>query len=150
MVLSHLDDGEHSGDWFTAHDGAGYAVVGAGVVRTTPAGSGFTVGGERLTLAELQQLPTDPAALTTWIIGSFDDPDLPDVSGATAVALSDLLWRVPAPPAVRAAAFRALADLGNVSRLDDQDGNWVLRIEFTQLPSADKFPGGVLPEGIGE
>jgi hypothetical protein len=149
-VVSHLDDGVHPGDWFTAHDGAGFAADGAGVVRTTPAGSGFQVGGEQLALAELQQLPTDPAALTSRITDSLDDLDRPDLSAATAVALSELLWRVPAPPAVRAAAFRALADLGNVTRLDDQDGDWVLRIEFAELPAADKFPGGVLPEGVGE
>lgn len=149
-VMSHQDDGAYPGEWYAAHDGTGYAPQGEGVVWTTPPGSGFPVGSDRLTLAELQQLPTDPAALTTWIVNSFADLNRPDVSGDTAVALSNLLWQVPAPPAVRAAAFRALADLGNVSRLDDQDGNWVLRIEFTQLPAADKFPGGVLPEGIGE
>lgn len=148
--VSHQDDGDYPGDWYTAHDGAGYAWDGTGVVPTTPAGSGFPVGGDRLTLAELQQLPTDPSALTTWIIESFADLDRTDVSGDAAVALSGLLWQVPAPPAVRAAAFRALADLGNVTRLDDQDGNWVLRIEFAELPAADKFPGGVLPEGIGK
>jgi DNA-directed RNA polymerase specialized sigma24 family protein len=70
-------------------------------------------------------------------------------AGADDIGLSRLLWTVPAPPAVRADAFRALADLGNVTDLGERDGNRVLRIDFAELPAADKFEGGVLPDGVG-
>lgn len=56
---------------------------------------------------EIRALPTDPAALTS-MVGSFvgDDPTL------VAEALAALLSLDVTPPAVRAAGFQALGDLG--------------------------------------
>ncbi|MDN3358895.1 CU044_5270 family protein [Actinomadura sp. DC4] len=87
------------------------------------------VGGERtafsifsmdLTFEQIQSLPTDPAALKAKItedergmaghvVGPGRDPLMVQ-------SLTELLARVPAPPKVRATAFRALAGLPGVSR----------------------------------
>jgi hypothetical protein len=72
-------------------------------------------------LAQVQQLPTDPAALRDLIVAriaagpdgralSTDEADL-RLFGA----LTELLLDVPAPPKVRAAAFRALAGIPGVT-----------------------------------
>jgi hypothetical protein len=105
----------------------------------------FQVGGTRLTFAKLQQLPTDPTALTQWLANSFTGTGRPDVPGDVAFSLTRLLWEVPAPPAVRAAAFRAFAAMPNVTNLGPQDSGTALRIAVPAEP-ADKH-GGKVPEG---
>lgn len=141
-VVDHDGDQTYPMESWTAQDGATFVADGSGyVVNLIRGGQGFSVGVRHLTLSELEALPTDAAALT-GLIGQTTD--------ATAVSLAELLWSLPAPPAVRAAAFRALADLGNVTDLGERDGNWVLRIKFAELPPADKFADGVVPEGAGQ
>ena len=66
--------------------------------------------------------------------------------GEIAYALSRLLWEVPAPPALRAAAFRALAAMPNVTNLGPANGGISLRISFPPAP-ADKWPAGKQPAG---
>jgi hypothetical protein len=107
----------------------------------------FQVGGSRLTFAQLQQLPTDPTGLTESITKSFNRRDIPDdaLPGEVAFALSRLLWEVPAPPAVRAAAFRAFAKMPNVTNIGAQDGGTALKVTFPPEP-ANKH-GGKVPEG---
>lgn len=146
-TVFHLDGAPFTEEYWNTHDGGRYQPSGSGVTGPWAAGSGFPVAADNLTLAELQQLPTDSTALTAWITDSVAEWGRPDVAGDAAHELTRMLWRVPTPPAVRAAAFRALADLSNVTRLEDQDGNWVLRIAFAVVPPADKF-GGTLPEGV--
>jgi hypothetical protein len=75
--------------------------------------------GRDLTFRELQRLPSDPGALRAWLT-RIARHDL-DRSAGTAVVdlnveneLSDLLVYYPVPPGVRAAAFRALADMPGV------------------------------------
>jgi len=99
-----------------------------GKAELTPAGLGlsdpyhtrFDVLYDRfLTFAELQQLPTDPAALEAYILAiPPHHPDLP------VVPVSDRLFdacialaETPAPPDVRAAAFRLLAGLPDLTAL---------------------------------
>jgi hypothetical protein len=131
--------------------------------------TGFRVAHEELTLAQLRGLPTNPAALTRWIRNSFTRPaHLPPAATApgghvpadgrieplpaelvpseTAIALSTLLYAVPAPAAVRAAAFRALAAMPIVRNLGPVAGGQALRITLPP-PPADKFYGH-LPKGI--
>jgi hypothetical protein len=127
---------------------------------------GFDAGGSLLTLEQLERLPTDPVALQAWMTDSFLHPtprpgpvpadgglprEIPadEVPNAIAVGLADLLWQVPAPPAVRSAALRALAAMPNVTNLGSMDGGQALRISFG-APPADKYPDGKLPPGAGQ
>ena len=66
-----------------------------------------------------------------------------------AMSLSELLYQVPAPPAIRAAAFRALAAMPDVTKLGQASGDVVLRISFPP-PPANKFPSGKVPAGYDE
>jgi len=137
-----------SAEWWIASNGDMYVLEGSGVVRYPEA---LYVARQPMTLAEVEQLPTDEAALLAWITDPVSSlEETPDPGLYIALELSHLLWAVPAPPAVRAAAFRALAGLGNVTNLGEQDGHWVVRISLAWVPPADRFPGGVLPVGIGE
>jgi hypothetical protein len=149
---------------WTAHNGSVYGLSperdSVWLLHT----GGLSVAGSQLTLEQLQQLPTDPAALKTWVTDSFTHPqtlepmpggqtppvgvmDIPAevLPGHVASALGDLLY-LPAPPAVRAAALRALATMPNVTNLGAKDGGRALKISFPP-PPADKFPGGKLPAG---
>jgi len=132
--------------WIT-HDGALYVREGNVV---WPFGSnGFEVGTAHLTLAQLDRLPTDPAALTAWLTRSLMGPqaDIPSsvMPGEVAAALSCLLYEVPAPPAVRAAAYRALASRADVKRLGAVDGGQGLLLLNGGGPPATT--GGKLPAG---
>jgi hypothetical protein len=75
--------------------------------------------GRELTFAQLQRLPKDPDALRDWVVDAAKDDLDPSVSVDlldynVAEVLANLLVDVPAPPGVRAAAYRALADMPNV------------------------------------
>jgi hypothetical protein len=77
------------------------------------------VEGRELTFAQLQRLPDDPEALRDWVVDAVEDDLDPSVSAEVlddnvAEVLANLLVDVPAPPDVRAAAYRALADMPNV------------------------------------
>lgn len=77
------------------------------------------VEGRELTFGQLQRLPEDPDRLRAWVVDAVKD-DL-DPSASTDIVevnvaeiLANLLVDVPVPPGVRAAAYRALADMPNV------------------------------------
>jgi hypothetical protein len=77
------------------------------------------VEGRELTFAQLQRLPDDPEALRDWVVDAVEDDLDPSASADilednVAEVLANLLVDVPAPPGVRAAAYRALADMPNV------------------------------------
>jgi hypothetical protein len=112
--------------------------------------TGFSVGGQLLTLERLEGLPTDPDKLTTWMTNSYLRRNGPEqMPTLVPWGLSHLLWEVPAPPAVRSAALRALATMPNVTNLGAVDGGQALRFSFAPM-AADKFPDGKLPPGSGE
>jgi hypothetical protein len=78
--------------------------------------------GHKLTFGQLQRLPEDPDALRAWLVGIARHDLDPSASAAVvdlnvANELSDLLVDFPVPPGVRAAAFRALADMPNVASI---------------------------------
>ncbi|MER6575341.1 hypothetical protein [Nonomuraea sp. NPDC001023] len=73
----------------------------------------FTMAGRDLTFRQIQELPADPAALRERVAAMLPAGS----AGLLADALSGLLWSKPSPPAVRAAAYRALADLPDVRYL---------------------------------
>jgi hypothetical protein len=80
----------------------------------------FGIGNQSMTLAELGKLPTDPAALRDALLARFDGGggDMPtDRSQWLLGVTASLLVDMPASSAVRAAAFRLLADLPGVRGL---------------------------------
>jgi hypothetical protein len=117
-------------DWF-AHDGRYWSsqpacVAPPGtVVFEGPGLGGFAVQGGELTYSRTRHLPTDPAALIAWI-ATHGAADNSSVAG-TLIALQ---YEVPAPPEVRAAAFRALATFPDVKNLGPVDGGVSLLISF--------------------
>ena len=153
--------------WYT-HDGTVYTMIpqDKGVFLASPH-AGFSVGASSLTYRQIEQLPTSPAALTTWITRSFyhpsarpttpggppqavySPPPRADIPSEVAISLSELLDQIPAPGAVRATAFRALAAMPDVTKLGEAHGRVVLRISGPALPGS-KFPGGRAPAGTGK
>lgn len=87
-----------------------------------------------MTFEQIRELPADPAVLKDRISGMVRDaPDGPD-GGVLADALSGLLWSKPSSPEVRAAAYRALAELPNVRYLGtatDERGRKGAAFSFT-------------------
>jgi len=100
----------------------------------------FFLGGQELEFHQIQHLPTDPAALTRWIVtnaarhgGKTGGPVPSKAQEREDVfdSLISLLSELPATPQVRAAAFRALAALPGVTSLGQLDGGQGVR--FTLL-----------------
>jgi hypothetical protein len=131
--------------WVTGTgEGYGFMPEAGGVELVSPHGA--LTEGNAFTLADIEKLPTDPAALIAWVKNSIAHPATPPKyplgpgemvmpqppawarPGLLPGMLVHLLYRVPAPPAVRAAAFRALASLPNVTKLGSRDGGQALRI----------------------
>ncbi len=85
----------------------------------------FRMFGAELTLGQIQALPTEPAALRAWLTDSIKrSGSYPGGLDLTVLqALISLVTAVPAPPAVQAAAFRAIAAYPGVSA--DPDGRTV-------------------------
>ncbi|NUW44025.1 CU044_5270 family protein [Nonomuraea rhodomycinica] len=79
-----------------------------------PVARPFTMAGRPLSVAEIEGLPADAGALRRRVVALLP-PGSGD--GVLADAVSGLLWSKPSPPAVRAAAYRLLADLPNVRYL---------------------------------
>lgn len=137
------------------------SAAGAGVVPLGGPG-GFSVASSELTFNQLQRLPESAAALKGWIIYSFKHPAYPQMGIPTASVLPGyvqstlvrLLTDMPVPPAVRAAAFRALASLPNVTSLGPGDGGQALLITGPPPPAIKlpgvKFPPSPVPAGDTE
>lgn len=103
----------------------------------------FFLGGQKMTVSQIENLPTDPTALTTWIVtnaaahGGKSGGPAPDAARQREdvfESLDSLLSQLPAPPAVRAAAFRALAALPGVTALGPIGGGQGIR--FTTIGGA--------------
>ncbi|GAA1012006.1 hypothetical protein Aple_014120 [Acrocarpospora pleiomorpha] len=92
-----------------------FTAPGPSTLAAVRGGVAFSMAGQPMTFAQISSLPVDPAALRAHVakIASADE-------GVVADALSGLLWSKPSPPDVRAAAYRALADLPNVTYLGTQ------------------------------
>jgi hypothetical protein len=124
---------EFSAETWTGRDGRSW-------VRLSPPGTavvsndgsnghwadGFEVGSTELSFGQIQQLPAHPAALKAWIVKHAMGAD--SRGNALSGALIGLLSSMPAPPKVRAAAFRSLASLPNVKNLGTVDGGQGLLI----------------------
>ncbi|MFJ9784504.1 CU044_5270 family protein [Amycolatopsis sp. NPDC101161] len=79
-------------------------------------------GDDDVTLSTILTLPADPAALRDWLADGLTRHGVPANQRDTLVlqSLIDLVSVVPSPPAVRAAAFRAIAADPGVHALDDR------------------------------
>ncbi|MFG2003449.1 CU044_5270 family protein [Spirillospora sp. NPDC048911] len=102
---------------WTRRDGAQWSGWKGTVLKSDgdDAPSVFQVARTELTYDQLQRLPATADGLTAWINNSVGG-GLPAGGERTFVpdTLIELLYRFPAPPKVRAAAYRALAALPNV------------------------------------
>jgi hypothetical protein len=82
----------------------------------------------QVTYGQLQRLPDTPAALKAWVVAF--DRDFAESMGGTPVypgagvfmCLTNLIADLPAPALVRAAAFRVLATLPHIRRVDGGKG----------------------------
>jgi hypothetical protein len=115
-------------------------------LHTAPGTASVTRFGEdvteehELTFGQLQRLPHDPDALRAWLVGIARHDLDPSASAAVvnqnvAAELSDLLVDPPVPPGVRAAAYRALADMPNVTSISptrDELGRAGVGIEIAE------------------
>ncbi|MEV7044707.1 CU044_5270 family protein [Amycolatopsis sp. NPDC051061] len=81
-------------------------------------------GDDDVTLSTILALPPDPAALRNWLSEGLTRHGTPahELDIAVLEGLIDLVSTVPAPPAVRAAAFRAVAEDPGVTGLPDGKG----------------------------
>ena len=84
------------------------------------------LGGPAVSFAQLQSLPSDPAALKAWIANTLEKSDVTTSAGRPDAkmqqrlvfdGLLSLVSQLPAPPRVRAGAFRALASYPQVRSL---------------------------------
>lgn len=134
--------------WTTRGGGIWYA-LGGGLARMKSRSGEFHVGWASLTLSQLQKLPTTPAALKAWVANSRPATGPRSAETASiAEFLGELLYQVPAPPAVRAAAFEALATTPDVRTLGSVPGGQKLVISVP--PAAGRLADGTLPAGAGQ
>jgi hypothetical protein len=97
------------------------------------------LGGAKVTIEQLQALPTNPATLKARITELVRNSDIRTSAGqltdaqreqAVFEALVSLVSQLPAPPKVRAAALRAIATYPNVTNLGAVDGGQGILISF--------------------
>jgi hypothetical protein len=105
------------------------------LIRTIGAKS--YLGENEVSLAEVQQLPTDPQPLRAWLVRRIQAPGGIDSEQSLQEnlfgAIVHLLAETPASPAVRAAAFRLLAAMPEVhteGEVRDELGRAGIRIGY--------------------
>ncbi|GAA2115328.1 CU044_5270 family protein [Actinomadura alba] len=112
--------------WFR-RDGLGWVSVKPGEVSKLARWQVTTFSLTGMSSNQLQNLPTDPAALKTWILNAMKsrrskgDPPFkyePSTLEVNLVhVLNEMLYYLPVQQKVRAAAFRALASLPSIKRV---------------------------------
>ncbi|SDM15280.1 CU044_5270 family protein [Nonomuraea jiangxiensis] len=109
----------------------------------------FRLGGLEVGFEQLHELPAEPAALQDWISDRLRHDDVRTSAGALDAAgrarsvlygLVSLVSELPAPPAVRAAAFRALATYPGVESLGAVDGGQGLLIPDPHAETPERSP----------
>jgi hypothetical protein len=97
----------------------------------------FRLGGAEVTMDQIQALPAEPAALRDWIANAVAHGDIRTSAGpltadqrqqAVLEGLVSLVSTLPAPPAVRAASFRAIATYPGVRAVGAVPGGQGLRL----------------------
>ncbi|MGI5288795.1 hypothetical protein ACQEVF_36360 [Nonomuraea polychroma] len=110
--VKKLHDGGRVTELWVTRQGRAWTAEQGRITRVTGR-SPFSMAGRDLTVQQIQGLPAEPVALRERVAAM-----LPAGSeGLLADALAGLLWTKPSAPAVRAAAYRALADLPEVRYL---------------------------------
>jgi hypothetical protein len=129
----------HLAETWTKRDGETWIrdLKAGGPIKLPPNAAGpFFLGGQELTLSQIEALPTQPAPLTRWIITNAAQHSSKSGGPASSKArerediFESLVWllsQLPSPPPLRAAAFRALAALPGVTSLGALDGGQGLR-----------------------
>lgn len=123
--------------WTTKDGRAWVRVAGSGKVRELGT-FGFSLGGVDASFAQLQKLPARPAALKRWVTEAVAKTE-PGSDAATRErlvlgGLLDLLAKLPVPPAVRAAAFEAVAGYSGVTNTGATEGGQGLSIRLGTEP----------------
>ncbi|NUW32965.1 hypothetical protein HTZ77_16200 [Nonomuraea sp. SMC257] len=87
-----------------------------GHVGPVPGERTFLLSEQRLTYDEIQRLPADPDALKSWLtqVARVEQAKETIVDSFVTGALTGLLYELPAPKEVRAAAYRALQTMPGV------------------------------------
>jgi hypothetical protein len=102
-------------------------------IKGWPGQDPFMLAGVNLTFWQLQDLPTGVAALKAWVISNtakHGSKGGPPEREAVFDALTSLISEQPAPPKLRAAAFRVLASLPGVKSLGPVRGGQGLLFSF--------------------
>ncbi|MEU4378925.1 CU044_5270 family protein [Micromonospora echinofusca] len=140
-------------EWTLAVDGPTKLVLstrpGEGRLDREPGAPRYLEDLGRLTLKQVRQLPDEPGALRAWVterIRTGRDAGYPAGSAESDSLLfghlSRLLLDTPAPPKVRAAAFRILADIPGVRSLgvvQDVRGRSGQGVEFRSGPRTERL-----------
>ncbi|OLT37362.1 hypothetical protein BJF79_29680 [Actinomadura sp. CNU-125] len=113
--------GAYFESWTTA-DGRRWTSVQGKPITEVPGRHPIGLRATDLDMADIAELPTSPAELTSTLLGAYKEKPEITKETLTLLVLTDLLSEVPAPPKVRAAALRALAALPNVKNTGDVDG----------------------------
>jgi hypothetical protein len=94
-----------------------------------------------VSFTQLQKLPTKPDALQAWITDALKHSDVRTSAGRPDATMQkrlvfdglvSLVSQLPAPPKVRAAAFRAIASYPNVKSLGAAKGGQGLLISLPE------------------
>jgi hypothetical protein len=97
----------------------------------------FRLGGAEVTMDQIQALPAEPTALRDWIANAVAHSDIRTSAGpltadqrqqAVLEGLISLVSTLPAPPAVRAASFRAIAAYPGVRAVGAVPGGQGLQV----------------------
>ncbi|MFJ1762791.1 CU044_5270 family protein [Amycolatopsis sp. NPDC088138] len=97
----------------------------------------FSLGGAPVTMNQIQKLPAEPAVLRDWIANLVAHSDIRTSAGpltadqrkeAVLEGLISLVSTLPAPPAVRAASFRAIAAYPGVRAVGPVPGGQGLQV----------------------
>ncbi|WP_326956419.1 CU044_5270 family protein [Amycolatopsis sp. NBC_01286] len=139
--------------WTTAegHQWFRGAKTGGRVIRLV-VDSPFHLSVVEVTLDQLLALPTEPAALRDWISNALERSEVRTSAGPMSSserqellpqALVSLVSTLPAPPAVRAAAFRAIAAYPGVRALGAVPGGQGLLLPGNERLVVDPATGRV-------
>ncbi|MFI6787675.1 hypothetical protein ACIBG4_10115 [Nonomuraea sp. NPDC050383] len=97
--------------WARAADGQTVSLStqpGKGHVSPERGDNTFNLAGQKLTYDEVQRLPADPNRLKSWLAEAARAAREMNVDMSVTEALPELLYLIPAPKEVRAAAYQAL------------------------------------------
>ncbi|KAB2345191.1 CU044_5270 family protein [Actinomadura rudentiformis] len=134
QVHTRLDGSRSTGITWTRRDGQSWISLKPGLISKVPAEGRAWTTRFGLSFDRLADLPTDPARLKAALAkiepATTDEPAPPRTSdeeaGHMLGKLMELISAAPAPPKVRAAAFRALASLPNVKSTGKVKGGYSL------------------------